>query len=426
MKMKINRRSLLIQGGGALAATALAGSFPMPAIASSSKVIYWSPYDPSTTDPRARAEAAMIEIFKSQHPGIDVEVQAVPWQILGQQLMQSMLGGQGPDVALMGTTELSDQVAAGNAMPLDDYVGKDWTDVDREQFLIPWDTTVYADGKMGFNWNTVLNNWLYHNKDDFPESPLDAHEFGLKLGEAAKQTGKPGLLTSLSQEGNAVVFINWLIPLLWSAGAEYVDGEGQLGFINEGGEQTFSWLVDMIRKYEASPEAIVSLTRQNVLDAINARQGIATIAATNTVATVRQSIGDSLGLARQPGFGGPCPAFAVAKPLMMTRTAQDPVAAGLFIETMISPEAQLELSRISGELPAHGGVLSDPWFDTAEAADIRAAIEYVAEFPRSFSYPEGTSELQIAAALAAQQMVGGRPVREAMQDIEKTWQSRNQ
>jgi ABC-type glycerol-3-phosphate transport system substrate-binding protein len=157
------------------------------------------------------------------------------------------------------------------------------------------------------------------------------------------------------------------------------------------------------------------------MDAIQARKAVTTLAASNTVETVRASLGAGLGLAMQPGAKGPCPAFAVGKPLIITRTSSDPSAAGKLIEALISPEAQLAHAQTSHDIPSRKSVLADPWFRDPAAADIKVATDYIQTGTRPFKFSKGTSTLQISLALAAQQIVDGRKVKDALGQVAREW-----
>lgn len=425
MARTIAPRRRILKAALSTAALAASGTLAKPALAAKSKVVYWSPNDINSNTDAGRGEAAMIKVVQAKLPDIEVQVQAMPWQYMGQQTIQAVMSGSGPDVVQLSTSELADQVAAQTTQPLDHYVGKHWTAAEHDDFILPWNTTVYDGAKMAFLWNTVLNNQLYYLKSRFtgaPPTQIDA--FTKTLTDIPRSAGEVGFIQSFSQDGNGVVLSIMLIPLLWSAGADFVTDKGEVGFDNPQGVRAFEWLIDMVRRYKLMPQSAVSATRQTLLDAMNARKALSTVMASNGVQSVRNVLGAELGLGMQPGFAGPCPSFAVGKPLIMTRIAKDPVAAGLFIEALVSPEAQLARTKINREIPSRKSVLADDWFKTPAAADIVAATDYMAAYPRLFRFQAGTSRLQIGLALAGQQMVAGRPIREALDRVADEWRTR--
>ena len=223
---RISRRSFLTSTGLAVAAAGL----PAPAIAKKAKIVYWSPLDPKANNARSKGEAGMLDIFKKQHPDIEVEVQPVPWQVMGQQVIQAVLAGGGPDVAQLSTTNLPDQVGAGTAAPLNDYVAKGWSEEQKSDFVLPWDNTVYDGQKMAFYWSSLLNNEFWYLKDEVEgQPPTNWNELPGFLKPFAEKRSKPGFITGLSQQGNAIELTDWLIPALWACGAEYVTAGAKSG-----------------------------------------------------------------------------------------------------------------------------------------------------------------------------------------------------
>jgi len=423
----LSRRSFLTGTALGITSLAAAGTFPRPALAKKVTVTYWSPLDPKSGNARAKAEGQMIALFTKSHPDIAVEVQPVPWQVMGQQVIQAVMSGSGPDVAQLSTTNLPDQVGAGTAAPLNDYVGKNWSQQDKDDFILPWDNTLYDGQKMAHYWNSLLNNEFWYLKSeidgDIPQTWDGLREF---LTPLQKKHGKPGFLTGLSQQGNAIEFTDWLIPAFWACGAEYVLDSGEVGFLNENGMKPFQWLLDMVRVHKLTPDNISALTRDNLLDAMKGERALSTILTSNIVGSARGVLGDKLGLARQPGPTGSCPAFAAGKFIMMTRSCQEKEAAGLFIESMISAESQLINAKMAKELPSRKSVVNDPWFDTPEAADLRFAVDYMAEMKHVFKFPQKTDFLQTRLALAAQQMMTGTPIKEALERVASDWDQARQ
>ena len=403
-------------------ATAFALGVSMPAIAKKPKIVYWSPLDPKGNNNRSKGEAAMIKVFNKLHPDIEVEVQPVPWQVMGQQVIQATLAGTGPDVAQLSTTNLPDQVGAGSALPLNDYVDKHLTAAQKADFLMPLENTVYDGQTMAYYWSTLLGNEFWYLKDVTNGAPpSNWNDLPAYLKAAGDKAGVPGFIIGLSQQGNGIGITNPLIPALWACGADYVTPSGEIGFANANGEKAFQWLLDLVRVHKVTPESIVSLTRDNVLDAIKGRKAVSVILSSNVVSSARASLGDDMGLARQPGPNGPCPAFATGKFLIMTKSCKEKEATGLFIRSMISADAQLANAKIGSEIPVLKSVAHDPYFSTPEAADIKFALDYMASNPHPFKYPMRTDYLQTRIALATQQMFKGTPIKDAIDQVANDW-----
>jgi ABC-type glycerol-3-phosphate transport system substrate-binding protein len=281
---------------------------------------------------------------------------------------------------------------------------------------------VYDGQTMAYYWSTLLGNefWYLKNAVNGPV-PTTWAQLTPYLQAASARAHVPGFMIGLSQQGNGIGISNPFIPLLWGCGADYVLPSGELGFINAGGEQACQWLLDMVSKYKLTPASITALSRDNVLDAMKGRKAVSAVLTSNIVSSARASLGDTMGLARQPGPKGPCPAFATGKFLIMTKSCQEQEAAGLFIQALVSPEAQLANAKIGSEIPVLKSVVKDPYFSTPAAADIKFALDYMASNPHPFKYPMRTDYLQTRLALATQRMVSGTPVKDALQKLNDEW-----
>lgn len=420
---RLSRRALVLAAGAAVVARPRLAAAQ---IARKAKITYWTPLDPKAKNARSLAEAEMIKIFRDRHPDIEVDVQPVPWQVMGQQVIQAVLAGSGPDVAQLSTTNLPDQVAARTTAPLNDIVGKRWSRAEKDDFLLPWENVTYDGQLMAVYWNSLLGNQLWYLKNELAgEPPSQWHKFAEFLQAPSARLGVTGFMTGLSQQGNAIEFTNWFIPALWACGGDYVTKSGELGFVNDTGVKAFEWLVDLVQKYKVTPASIVSVTRDNILDTFRARKALTTLLSSNIISSARASLGQDFALGFQPGPDGPCKAFATGKFLIVSRTSKEREAAGLFIESLVSPEAQLANAKIASEPPARKSVLKDPWFSTPEAADIRFVLEYLAKHPHEFKYPQHTDYLQTQLALAAQQIVSGKQkIQDALRELAGKWEAK--
>lgn len=371
----------------------------------------------------------MLKGFRAKHPDIKVNVQTVPWQKMDTQVIQAAAAGKSPDVAQLSTYGLPLHISAGSLKPLNDYVGKNWTKEQKEDWVLPPENCEYDGQQMAYYWNSSLQNLFWYRKDLLTKKGLSVPKSWDELAEVAKALTTDrvaGYLLGLHRDGNAVQFTAWFIPALWSAGTELLDDKGRIAFNNERGELVFQWLFDMVHKHRAIPTNMVSITRDNMLDGFKAGTVATTTLASNVVSTARaaKETGPQLGLAQHPSYdpARPMPAFATGKFLVMGKDTKEPEAAALFMEYILSPEAQLINAQIANELPSRKSVLKDPWFETPQAADMKIALEYMAAHPHPFRYHEKNNQLADILAQEAQQIIANRkPIRDALDAIEQRW-----
>lgn len=166
-----------------------------------------------------------IQDFEKQNPDITVEVTPIPWDSAHDKLQAAIAAGNGPDVAQIGTTWMTDFAHAFDEVPEQiDTAGifegsLDTARVDGKLVGVPW----YADTRVLYyrkdlasqaGWDTPPSTWeeLYQMASDLQEK-TDA-EYGIRL---------PG------SEFDSFQGSLWM---LWSAGGELMSDDGSKWTIN--------------------------------------------------------------------------------------------------------------------------------------------------------------------------------------------------
>jgi multiple sugar transport system substrate-binding protein len=430
----LTRREILklgaAAGAGALLAPAAAWS-AAPAVGRKTSLTYWTTLDhKDLNNPRSKAEFEMVELFRKKYPDIEIVPQTVPWQTMDKQILQAAAAGKAPAVAVTSTQGVPLLAPAEVLVNLDEHVGKTWSKEEKDDFLLPRANTVYDGKNYGYYWNSVLNNLFLFRKDLQETKKLPVPKSWEEIGEMAKALNEgrvAGYVMGLSREGNAVNITNWLIGALWSAGADWLDDKGQVAFNNDNGAKPFQWLYDMVYKYKATPEGIVSMNQQAQLDGLKSGTIASTNLSSNQVGGARAgATGKQLAIIPAPGItpDKPQPAFTTGKFIVMTKDCKEREAAALFIESMISPEAQVINARIASELPSRASALRDPWFNTPEAADMKMMVQFMRQYPRKFQYHPKNNILGDLMAQNFQAVIAKRAsVKDALNDIAKKWEA---
>lgn len=434
IRTHLTRREILklgaVAGAGALFAPT-SGWTAAPAVAKKASLTYWTTLDhKDLKNPRSRAEFEMVELFRKKHPDIEIIPQTVPWQTMDKQILQAAAAGNAPAVAVTSTQGVPLLAPAGVLVNLDEYVGRGWSKEERDDFLLPRANTVYDGKNYGYYWNSVLNNLYLYRADLFEAKKLGAPKSWEEMGEAAKAVtdGRvAGYVMGLSREGNAVNVTNWLVGALWSAGADWLDDKGMVAFNNDNGAKPFQWLYDMVYTWKAAPEGIVAMNQQAQLDGLKAGTIASTSLSSNQVGGARSG-GTAKQLAVIPAPGitpdRPQPAFTTGKFIVMTKDCKEREAAALFIESMLSPEAQVINARIASELPSRASALKDPWFGSPEAADMKMMVQFMRARPRKFQYHPKNNILGDLMAQGFQAIIAKRmSVKDALSDIAKKWEA---
>src|SRR6185312_9819816 len=67
----------------------------------------------------AEALSTLVRGFEREHPGIRVDVQAIPWTAAHEKLMTAFVGDATPDLTQLGNTWIPEFTAIGALQPLD-------------------------------------------------------------------------------------------------------------------------------------------------------------------------------------------------------------------------------------------------------------------------------------------------------------------
>jgi ABC-type glycerol-3-phosphate transport system substrate-binding protein len=430
----LTRREALKLGAAVGVGTLLtpaAGWTAAPAVVKKASLTYWTTLDhKDLKNPRSRAEFEMVELFRKKQPDIEIVPQTVPWQTMDKQILQAAAAGKAPAVAVTSTQGVPLLAPAGVLLNLDEYVGKGWSKEEKEDFLLPRANTVYDGKNYGYYWNSVLNNLYLYRADLFEAKKVGVPKSWEEMGEAAKAVTDArvaGYVMGLSREGNAVNVTNWLVGALWSAGTDWLDDKGLVAFNSENGAKPFQWLYDMVHKWKATPEGIVSMNQQNQLDGLKAGTIASTSLSSNQVGGARAgATAKQLAIVPAPGItpDRPQPAFTTGKFIVMTKDCKEREAAALFIESMLSPEAQVLNARIASELPSRASALKDPWFNAPEAADMKMMVQFMQARPRKFQYHPKNNILGDLMAQGFQAIIAKRmSVKDALDDMAKKWEA---
>src|SRR5260221_5847669 len=174
----------------------------------------------------------LVKEFNASHPDIQVSMDIMPWDTLGQKLPAALATGQGPDISTpdynIGTIW---QYAKSNLIaPLDDAYGSGPNQIDLSAMPPKVIDGFKKDGKIyavPANFATLM---LYYNKDLFAAAgiqnpPKTMDEF---RADAVKLTNKDSSGT-VSQYGVVLpdhqTIANWPL-LIWADGGDLLDAKG--------------------------------------------------------------------------------------------------------------------------------------------------------------------------------------------------------
>lgn len=383
---------------------------------------YWDFIDPKAPNPRGRGLAQILENFKKRHPDIEVTVEIIPWSQLEMLTIQAAAAGKTADVIRMQLPLLGQAVEAGAVLALDRYtsaLGKEF----RDDFIVDWNGTAWNGQKMAIPYEHRAGV-LYYREDILQKLGLGVPRTMddlIKAGKVLADNNLGGFVVGLSRNEQAFAFLEWFIPMLWSAGGELLTPDGKAAFNSPAGVQAAQLVSDLINKHKAMPRAALNYAYEAVFQGVKAGTIALNSLGSHRVVAARDAgqLQGKLKTAPMPGLrrDKPAPPHVVGWALAMGKDTKAPDAAWSFIEHMVSTESQVINARVAGELPARKSAFNDPWFKSPEAAEMNLWKDYIYQHGRVQRYRGSPVELwQGMADAVAEVVIRGRSAKEALDE----------
>lgn len=374
------RRQVLKYGMSGAVLTA--GTLAAPALvrAQAKSIRFWTWLDSNDSNPRAQVQKALVERFMDE-TGIEVNTEVVDWRTLAQQLLRAVAAGEGPDVTRVYSAWLPEQVAANTLLPLGDVIDAVWSAEKKADVGPPLPTyngnpmAMYIENRMYL---------MYYRKDFLDEAGLEVPKSFADMSAAVQKLSSPrrsAMIWPASLKSSDTYA--YASPMVWSAGGALVHQDKSAAF-NEGGAVDFyKWLKALITEHNAMPNTMISVDEEVLQQAMNSGTCAMAFMGTNRVASTRASLATDdpsvLQTTHAPSKDGSPPPVPVAGwCLGVTQNSKDPETAFRFIDAMTNTEAQIMNAKDAGEMPVRKSAISDPWFSTPEAAEMKSWIEYIA------------------------------------------------
>ncbi|HUP01495.1 MAG TPA: sugar ABC transporter substrate-binding protein [Gemmatimonadota bacterium] len=364
--------------------------------------------------------AQLMPEFERRNPGIDVEVQQIPWTAAHEKLVTAYVGESMPDVAQLGNTWVPEFVALDALAPLaarvrrspavapDDYFAGIWETnrVDGALYGVPW----YVDTRVLFYRTDLLERAGYAEMPATWEGWVEAmRRLDAVMGEGPRGEERYPILLPTNE---------WPQPVILGlqAGSPLVE-DGRYGaFAGPAFRKAFEFYVTLFREGFAPPISAAQVA--NLHQQFAAGEFAMVITGPWNIGEFRRRLPDALqddwGTAPLPGPEGPGVSMAGGSSLVIFRGAEHPDTAWRLIEYLSEPAVQLRFYELTGDLPA----VKAAWESPVLAGDrqvraFREQLERVEPLPRVpeweriatkvYEYGEGAvrGRLTIDAALAA-------------------------
>jgi multiple sugar transport system substrate-binding protein len=331
--------------------------------------------------------ARLIPEFEQQHPGIRVRVQSIPWSAAHEKLLTAYVGEAMPDVFQSGNTWLPELAALGALEPLDNYLRQARTIEPDDYFAGIWETSVIDGTLYGVPWYVDTRVMFYRadllRSAGFEQSPRSWEEWSRAL-HAIKAAAGPGRYAML------VPLREWQVPVIFALqrDAELLrDGDRYGNFRSEPFRQAFDFYLGLFRHglAAAGGETQVANLYQDFADGFFSYYITGPWNLGEFSRRLPAALQDDWATAPMPSLSGDAIGVSLAGGASLALSSRSPrkAAAWKLIEYLCTARMQLELYRLTGDLPARRIVWDDELLaGNRRVAAFRAQLQRVRSTPR--------------------------------------------
>jgi len=340
----------------------------------------------------------MVPEFERRTPGVQVRVQQIPWSAAHEKLLTAFVGDAMPDVFQAGSTWIPEFVALDALVPVQQRLASSAVTAAVDYFAGILDANVIDGVAYGVPWY-VDTRVLFYRTDLLAlagvTQPPTTWEAWTDAMVRVKQRSGPGTYAILLPTNE------WQTPVILAMqlNAGLLRDHDQYGdFRSAAFRRAFGFYLDLFRR-DLAPRAGDAQVANVFQDFAN---GFFTFYITGpwNIGEFNRRLPPALAehwaTAPLPSADATYPGVSVAggASLAISRRSAQPEAAWRWIEYLSEPAQQLELYRLTGDLPARQSV----WTDTALAHNRRTQA-FAAQLERVRATPKIPEWERIAALL---------------------------
>ena len=366
----------------------------------------------------AEVVAELLPAFEREHPGLRVEVQAIPWSAAHEKLLTAYAAEAMPDLLQLGNTWIPEFAALDALEPLQarisgsavvdaaDYFPGilDTNRIDGQLLGLPW----YVDTRLLFYRKDILHAAGVH------EPPRDWEDWAAAMDAVKRHVG-PGryaILLPLNEfEPQLSLALQQDDPLLREAGTRG-------NFDSPGFRRALGFYA---RIFEEGWAPVLSETQvSNVWDEFFRGFNAFYLSGPWNIREFRRRapphLADAWGTLPLPGPDGPGAGIAGGTSLVLPRGGERAGAAWKLVEYLSRPEVQRRFHALSGNLPPrrstweHPDLAGDPL-----AAAFRDQLERVRPTPKVLEWERIAQEIRLVTERVVR---GGLPQDQAVRELD--------
>ncbi|MGY1529997.1 sugar ABC transporter substrate-binding protein [Luteimonas sp. A649] len=346
----------------------------------------------------AEVVGTLLPDFHREHPGLRVEVQAIPWTAAHEKLLTAYAAEAMPDLLQLGNTWIPEFAALDALEPLGQRVERSAGISAADYFPGIWDTNLVDGTLMGVPWY-VDTRLLFYRKDILREAgvalPLRTwDEWAAAMDAIQRHVGpeRYAFLLPLNEfEPQLSLALQQSDPLLRQNGTRG-------NFQSAGFRETLAFYA---RIFDEGWAPVLSETQiSNVWDEFFRGFNAFYLSGPWNIREFRRrappELAEQWGTMPLPGPDGPGAGIAGGTSLVLPRGGTNADAAWLLVEYLSRPEVQRRFHALSGNLPPrrstweHPDLAGDPL-----AAAFRDQLERVRPTPKVLEWERIAQEIRL-------------------------------
>ncbi len=376
------------------------------------KVTFWA------MGREAEVVAELVTEFERENPGIDVDVQNIPWTAAHEKLLTAFAADGLPDLCQLGNTWLPEFAALGTLEPLQPYVDASKVVESSDYFPGIWDTAVVDRQLLGVPWY-VDTRLLYYRKDllreaGFDTPPVTWAEWERAMAAIKRNAGpdRYAILMPVNEfEQQVSLALQMPDPLLR-------DHDNRGNFRSPGFRRALGFYANMFEQGWAPKMSETQIS--NVWDEFFNGFYAFYLSGPWNIREFRKRqpahLRDQWGTMPLPGPDGPGAGIAGGTSLVIFRSSERKAAAWKLVEFLSRPDIQQRFHALIGDLPPRRSTWEHPALANDEyARAFRDQLERVKPTPKVLEWERIAQELR----LVTEQVVrGGQDQERAVQDLD--------
>lgn len=199
----------------------------------------------------------MADDFNKDYPDVKIKFEEIPWANREQKILTALAANQGPDIFYLIPDMMAQFADKGVLTPITDLLGDDWDKNDFPQSSL--DAVTYKNELYGLPILHEVQTIIYNTKilkeigGDENHLPTTWEEFDA----LAKKAVEKGYYARGFEGGNTPNAT--LYPLIWQAGGDIIDKEGNVQINNDKSLKAWERINDMYKNKWIPKDSINSL-----------------------------------------------------------------------------------------------------------------------------------------------------------------------